>query len=73
MDNSIRRDFSVTIGDSDGSNSFDPSIQWFGFAKDSFEDLGKHELTVSVNDEDIVSFTNITTPGLMPWWMKSTN
>ena len=50
MDNTIRRKFSVTIGDSDGSDSFDPSIEWIGFPIDTFDGLGNHE-----EDENPVS------------------
>lgn len=38
--NTIRRKLTVTQGDSDGSDVFDPSIEWDGFASDNIDDLG---------------------------------
>ncbi|MBW9092763.1 ExeM/NucH family extracellular endonuclease [Microbacterium jejuense] len=39
-DNTLRRAASVTVGDPDGSNAFDPSVEWVGFATDTFDGLG---------------------------------
>lgn len=36
----LRRKLSVAAGDSDGYDAFDPSLEWDGFAQDSFDDLG---------------------------------
>lgn len=36
----LRRKLSVTAGSSDGFDAFDPSLEWDGFAQDSFDDLG---------------------------------
>jgi predicted extracellular nuclease len=41
-DNTIRRNTSICKGDTDGSNVFDPSIEWSGFAVDTFGDVGQH-------------------------------
>ena len=41
----LRRKSSVTEGDTDGSDSFDPSVQWDGFAEDTFDGLGSHTVT----------------------------
>ena len=41
-DNTIRRKSSVKKGDSDGSNAFDPSVEWDGFANNTFSGLGSH-------------------------------
>lgn len=41
-DNTIRRKADVCQGDSDGSNIFDPSVEWDGFAQDTFDGLGVH-------------------------------
>ncbi|MBY6159750.1 ExeM/NucH family extracellular endonuclease [Mameliella alba] len=38
----LRRDGSVLSGDADGSDAFDPSAEWTGFAQDSFDGLGSH-------------------------------
>jgi predicted extracellular nuclease len=39
-DNTLRRKVAVTSGDPDGSNAFDPSAEWDGFATDTFGGLG---------------------------------
>lgn len=41
-DNTLRRKVTVDIGDADGSNAFDPSLQWDGFAMDTVDDLGRY-------------------------------
>jgi hypothetical protein len=41
-DNTLRRLASVCAGDTDGSNVFDPTAQWEGFANDTFDGLGSH-------------------------------
>ena len=33
---------SVTAGDPDGTDAFDPAVQWDGFAQDTFDGLGSH-------------------------------
>ncbi|MCP5062360.1 MAG: T9SS type A sorting domain-containing protein [Ignavibacteriae bacterium] len=46
QNNTIRRNSSIGVGDSDGSDVFDPSEEWNGFAIDTFDGLGTH----AVND-----------------------
>ncbi len=41
-DNTIRRKSSVTAGDTDGTDAFNPSLQWNGFAVNTFDGLGSH-------------------------------
>ncbi|MFZ5870844.1 MAG: lamin tail domain-containing protein, partial [Actinomycetota bacterium] len=41
-DNTLRRKASVTTGDPDGSDAFDPAAQWDGFPPDTFAGLGSH-------------------------------
>ena len=52
-DNTLRRKATVTDGDANGADAFDPAVQWDGFATDTFGDLGTREGTgnapVSVN------------------------
>lgn len=38
----LRRISTIYQGDSDGSNAFDPSVQWIGFALNEFSGLGAH-------------------------------
>ena len=46
-DNTLRRKPSVTGGDVDGSDVFDPATQWDGYATDTFDGLGSHSTTGS--------------------------
>jgi len=41
-DNTIRRQSSVIMGDVDGSDSFDPSIEWTGYPQNTEDGLGSH-------------------------------
>jgi len=41
-DNTLRRKLTVVGGDADGGNVFDPSLEWNGFATDTFGGLGCH-------------------------------
>lgn len=41
-DNTIRRMAPICVGDDNGSDAFDPSVQWNGFAQDDFTGLGSH-------------------------------
>lgn len=38
----LRRKASVCDGDTDGSDAFDPAIEWDGFAQDALDGLGAH-------------------------------
>lgn len=41
-DNTLRRKASVTTGDTNPNDTFNPALQWDGFAMDSFDDLGAY-------------------------------
>ncbi len=41
-DNTLVRKASVTQGDANGSDAFDPSVEWDFYAKDDFSNLGAH-------------------------------
>ncbi len=41
-DNTLRRQSTVCAGDSNETNSFDPTTEWDGFATDDFSGLGSH-------------------------------
>lgn len=49
-DNTLRRKDSVCAGDPNGSDVFDPSLEWVGFATDTFDGLGAHSVNCSVAD-----------------------
>lgn len=41
-DNTIRRKAGVEVGDTDGSDPFDPTAEWDGFANNTFDGIGIH-------------------------------
>ncbi len=41
-DNTLRRKAAIGAGDTNGTDAFDPSIEWDGFATDTFGGLGSH-------------------------------
>jgi predicted extracellular nuclease len=45
-DNTLRRKASVTGGDSNGSDPFNPATEWDGFAIDTFNGLGSHGVVI---------------------------
>ena len=54
LDNTLRRKPSVVAGDPNGSDPFDPTAQWDGFATDTFGGLGAH----TVSDEPVSTDSN---------------
>ncbi|WP_323101516.1 ExeM/NucH family extracellular endonuclease [Intrasporangium sp. YIM S08009] len=44
MDNTLRRKASVQVGDPNGSDAFDPSVEWDGYAVDTVDGLGAHSI-----------------------------
>ena len=55
MDNTLRRKASIQAGDSTIDDDFDPSIQWDGFATDTFAGLGSHTVTEGDTAPSVVS------------------
>src|SRR5262245_12936643 len=43
-DNTLRRRSSVTAGDLNATDAFDPAAEWDGFALDTFDGLGSHTI-----------------------------
>jgi predicted extracellular nuclease len=41
-DNTLRRKDTICAGDPDGSNAFDPAMEWDGYANNTFDGLGAH-------------------------------
>lgn len=42
-DNTLRRTADTCVGDGDGTNAFDPTVDWIGFATDTADGLGVHD------------------------------
>jgi len=47
QNNTIRRKSVIGAGDTDGSDAFDPSLEWNGYPEDTFDGLGYHHLNAS--------------------------
>ncbi|MGI8657982.1 MAG: lamin tail domain-containing protein [Candidatus Limnocylindria bacterium] len=45
QDNTLRRKPSIQAGDTNGADVFDPSVEWDGYANDTFDGLGSHTVT----------------------------
>jgi uncharacterized protein len=45
-DNTLRLMSTILAGDANGTDAFDPSQKWVGFATDSFDGLGAHTVTI---------------------------
>ncbi len=58
-DNTLRRNPSITTGDVNGSNVFDPSVEWAGFAMDDFTGLGTHSATGGVGTPVLLTITDV--------------
>ncbi len=43
-DNTLRRKPSVQSGDANGTDAFDPAVEWDGYAVDTFDGLGSHTI-----------------------------
>lgn len=60
-DNTLRRKPTVCTGDVDGGNAFDPTLEWDGFATDTFDGLGSHTANCD-GAVDVVPTVVSTTP-----------
>ncbi|HZU86608.1 MAG TPA: Ig-like domain-containing protein, partial [Anaerolineaceae bacterium] len=59
-DNTLRRKGTVSTGDTDGSNAFDPAAEWDGYAQDTFDGLGAH--VASCGGGDFAPTVSSTSP-----------
>jgi hypothetical protein len=57
QDNTLRRKVTVTVGDTNSGDSFDPSVDWNGFATDTFDGLGSHSITSGGDSAPAVAST----------------
>ncbi|HSL43821.1 MAG TPA: ExeM/NucH family extracellular endonuclease [Anaerolineales bacterium] len=48
-DNTLRRKAAIQSGDTNGSDAFDPAVEWDGFAINTFDGLGCHAAGCPVN------------------------
>lgn len=65
QDNTLRRKNNILAGDTNSSDTFDPSIEWDGFITDDFSGLGSHDVipTVSITATDATATESPTDIG----------
>lgn len=61
-DNTLRRLADLCAGDPDGSNAFDPALEWEGFAVDTFDGLGAHTANCGGGETDSAPAVSSTIP-----------
>jgi uncharacterized protein len=54
-DNTLRRKPNVTTGDPDGTDAFDPAVEWDGYATDTFDGLGSHTVSTRTGAPVVIS------------------
>ncbi|MGD9705730.1 MAG: ExeM/NucH family extracellular endonuclease [Acidimicrobiia bacterium] len=59
-DNTLQRKASICQGDTNGSDGFDPAVEWDGFAQNTFTGLGTH--TANCAGADVAPTVLSTTP-----------
>ena len=63
VNTTLRRMPTVCTGDIDGSNAFDPSVEWDGLAQDTFDGLGTHTTTCASDPvPDVAPAVTAVTP-----------
>jgi predicted extracellular nuclease len=55
QNNTLRRKPVICQGDTDGSDPFDPAVEWDGFGQDNIDDLGSHTETCGTATELFIS------------------
>lgn len=61
-DNTLRRKATVCAGDTDPNNAFDPSLEWDGYATNTFDGLGTHASTCGTTPGDDAPGVDATRP-----------
>jgi len=61
QNNTLRRLPDILFGDNNAFDSFEPALQWSGFAQDSFDGLGQHQINQAPPEQAPV--TSVPEPG----------
>lgn len=61
--NTLRRASAVCAGDPDGSDAFDPTFEWDGFAQDTFDGLGAHTASCGGSAKPVINEFSASTTG----------
>lgn len=62
-DNTIVRNSNITSGDTDGTNSFDPSTEWTGYAQNVIH-LGSHTYSGGSTPSFVAGYGNLSVDGI---------
>ncbi|MAT42322.1 MAG: hypothetical protein CL609_08280 [Anaerolineaceae bacterium] len=60
-DHTLRRKVDICSGDTTPSDAFDPSLEWDGFANNTFDGLGSHTSNCAVAADPVISEIQIST------------
>ena len=61
QNNTLRRLPDILFGDNNAFDNFEPALQWAGFAQDSFDDLGQHQIILASPEKEQVA--SVPEPG----------
>lgn len=61
-DNTLRRASGIVVGDPDGTDPFDPAVEWVGFATDTVDDLGARGADVDPEPTPVADCVVTPTP-----------
>ena len=64
QDNTLRRYQEIVLGDVNAMSSFDPAMQWIGFAQNSFSDFGQHSINIAPANDDSQA-VSVPAPGTL--------
>jgi predicted extracellular nuclease len=60
QDNTLRRKPSIHQGDPDGTDVFDPAVEWDGYATDTFDGLGSHTVDGGTSGDTAPSVVSVS-------------
>ena len=50
QNHTLRRNATITAGDTNATDAFDPSVEWDGYPQDTFDGLGSHTVGTVTNE-----------------------
>ncbi|WP_254565050.1 DUF4347 domain-containing protein [Oscillatoria sp. HE19RPO] len=65
LNRTLRRKSAITTGDTNPSNSFNPSLEWIGFPEDTFSGLGAHN--AAPQSPSLVAILTISRTRVLPF------
>ncbi len=62
LNHTLRRKVTISAGDANGSDFFDPALEWDSYAQDNIDGLGAHAATACYVPADVPPTVSSTTP-----------